>query len=121
MTTDRNAFLYTKGTDTSVDAQFAASRKFAKIRLGETMLFWRSALRRYVISLDRVQRIHRRIQSVAGRLCAGGKNFDIEYLVLILHDGTELQLHIGDDEKARAEALLAALKESHPEIRYGKE
>ncbi len=116
-----NAYLYTKGADSLLDAEFAASQKYAKIRLSASHLFWRAGLRRYVISLDQVQRIHRRLLPVVGRLCCGGRNFDIEYLVLILHDGTELELHIGDDEKAKAEALFAALKVAHPNLQYGKE
>ena len=82
MPTDRNAYLYTKGTDAAMDTEFAAARKYGKIRLGETFLFWRTALRNYAIPLNQVQRARRGIQSVAGRLCAGGRNFDIEYLVL---------------------------------------
>lgn len=113
-------YLYTKGVNTDLDAQFADAQKIGKVRLGTTVLFWRAAFKQYVISLDRVQRIHRRINPHVGRLCAGGKNYDIEYLVLILEDGSELVVHIADNNKKLALDLMEALKQTHPEIPYGK-
>lgn len=114
-------YLYTKGTDQNLDHEYSSASKFGKVRLGTDHIFWRANLKQYVISLTEVRLIHRRINSFIGRLCAGGHQLDVEYLVLILHDGTELVLHIGDDVKKKAEALLAALQEAHPEIQYGKE
>lgn len=114
-------YLYTKGRDPELDAQFAAAQKFGKIRLGSTVLFWRAAFKQYVIPLENVRRIHRRIHTVIGRLCAGGHNYDMEYLVLILPDGAELVIHIADENKDIALALMAALEATHPEIKYGKE
>ena len=73
----------------------------------------------YVVSLAEVQRIFRRVEQVVGRLCCGGQNFVIERLVLILKDGSEVVIHIGDDVQPAAEALLQALKDTHPELEYG--
>ena len=39
---------------------------------------------------------------------------------MILKNGEELVIHIGDDVPKDAEALYAALKELHPQIQYGK-
>ena len=44
----------------------------------------------------------------------------MEKLVLILKDGTELELYIGDDMEKKAAALLDFLKEGHSEIAFGK-
>ena len=121
MTKNYPPYLYTKGANAPLDAELTEARKFAKVKLGTSTLFWRAGLKQYAIPLNQVQRIHRRINSFIGRLCAGGKQLDVQYLVLILHDGTELVLHIGDDVKNQAEALFAALQETHPEIKYGKE
>lgn len=121
MLVNLNPYLYTKEENPQLDAEFAAAVKFGKVRLGANSLFWRAGLKQYVISLERVQRIHRRINTFVGRLCAGGRQFDVEYLVVLLHDGTELVLHIGDDVKKKAEALFTALQQTHPEIKYGKE
>jgi len=43
-----------------------------------------------------------------------------EKLALILENGDELEIHIGDDVGATAKALLEALQYSHPRILYGK-
>lgn len=118
-------YRYTKGEDPALDSQFAAASAYGKIRPAETVLFWKSGLRWYVIPLENVQRIFRRIETVHGRLCCGGKTYIIEWLVLILPDSSELVLHIGDDIsigklRKEAEALLEYLKETHPQIQYGK-
>jgi hypothetical protein len=114
------AYRYTKKADPALDLQFANADSYGKIRPAETALFWKSGIHWHVISLDEVQRIFRRVEQVYGRLCCGGRNFIIEWLVLVLADGTELVLHIGDDVKKDAEALLEHLQNTHPNIQYGK-
>lgn len=121
MSVNLKSYYYTKGTDAQLDSEYEAAAKFGKVKLGATSLFWRAGLKQYVIPFESIQRIHRRINTFIGRLCAGGRQTDVEYLVLILRDGSELVLHIGDNVKKTAEGLFAALQESHPEIKYGKE
>lgn len=120
MTIDVKQFLYAKGSDKTLDAQLSAAPAFGKVRPGSTVLFWKNGFRWYHIPYSQLQRIRRGISTVVGRLCAGGRNYDIEYLILILHSGEELTIHIGDDVKEQAEALLEYLKGAHPEISYGK-
>ena len=110
---------YTKGNDAALDQEFQSAVPYSKVKLGKTTLFWRFGLRWYQISLNQVQRIFRRVEQVVGRLCCGGQNFVIERLVLILKDGSEVVIHIGDDVQPAAEALLQALKDTHPELEYG--
>ena len=90
------------------------------MRPGKSTVFWRSGLRWYAIPLSRVQRIFRRVEPVYGKLCCGGHSFIMERLVLILLDGTELELYIGDDMERKAAALLESLKQGHPELLFGK-
>lgn len=118
--TDLKQYIYTKGNDTAMDAEFAATRAYSKVRPGQTHLFWRNGLRRFAMPLSNVQRIYRRVEPVYGRLCCGGKNFIIEWLVLVLQDGSELVIHIGDEVKKQAEDLMQALQELHPQVKYGK-
>lgn len=121
MAVNLKEYVYTKGSDPTLDAQLAAATAYGKIRPGTTALFWKAGLRWYCIPFANVRRIFRRVEPVYGKLCCGSKSFFIERLVLILTDGTELELHIGDDVKKQAEALLLALKEAHPELQFGKE
>ena len=113
-------YRYAKGKDPALDAQFVKAPTYEKVRPAETVLFWKSGLRWHVISLEGIQRIFRRVEPVYGKLCCGGKSFIIEWLVLILPDGSELVLHIGDDVAKEAEALLDHLKNTHSQIPYGK-
>lgn len=111
-------YLYTKGT--AADSDFSVAPAFGKIRVGSSHLFWKSGFRWYSIPLTDLRRIYRRVEQVFGRLCCGGRNFVIEWLVLVLSDGRELVLHIGDDVKKDAEALMEHLQSAHPQIQYGK-
>lgn len=113
-------YRYTRGTNPALDAEFSAATPYGKVRPGETTLFWKSGLHWHAIPLDGIRRIFRRVEQVYGRLCCGGRNFVIEWLVLILADGSELVLHIGDDAAKQAESLLSALRVAHPQIPYGK-
>ena len=111
-------YLYTKGT--AADSDFSAAPAFGKIRVGSSHLFWKSVCRWYSIPLPDLQRSYRRVEQGFGRLCCGGRNFVIEWLVLVLCDGRELVLHIGDDVKKDPEALMEHLQRAHPQIQYGK-
>ena len=101
--------------------EFDTAARFGNLRLGEKRLFWKSGLRRYAVALDTVRRVWRQEENVYGRLCCGGRSYVIHRLVLKLDDGKELPLHIGDDAKAAAEALLQAIAERFPHIAIGKE
>lgn len=119
-TSNYKHYRYHKGESAELDAQYKEAAVYGKIRLARDGLFWRHGLGQYYVPLQGISRIFRRIQEVRGKLCCGAQNFNIEYLVLILPEGEELVLHIGDDVKNRAEALLEHLKQAHPEIAYGK-
>lgn len=111
---------YSKGEDPALDAEFASAASYGKVKAGENGIFWKSGLRWYHIPMENIRRIFRRVETVHGKLCCGGQTFIIEWLVLILQDGTEVVIHIGDNEQKKAVALLQSLKDTHPEIAYGK-
>jgi len=113
-------YAYSKGMDPALDAEFAAAKAYGKVKPGETMIFWKSGLRWCHLPVANIQRIFRQREGVIRKMCCGGKSFFIERLVLILHNGEKLVVHIGDDLSKDAEALLAHLKELHPHIQYGK-
>ena len=120
MAVNLKPYHYKKGVDPALDADFAAAQEYGWVRPGKSTVFWRSGLRWYAIPLTRVQRIFRRVEPVYGKLCCGGHSFIMERLVLILLDGTELELYIGDDMERKAAALLESLKQGHPELLFGK-
>lgn len=113
-------YTFTKGADAQLDGDFAEAKAFGKVRPGSQMLYWKSGFRWYAVPYSQLQRIFRRVEQVYGRLCCGGRNFVIEWLVLVLQDGSELTLHIGDDVKHQAEELLLHLQDAHPQLQYGK-
>ena len=100
--------------------EFDAAARYGNLRLGEKRLFWKSGLRRYAVELASVCRVWRQEENVYGKLCCGGRSYVIHRLVVKLEGGRELPLHIGDDAKAEAEALLAAIADRFPHIAIGK-
>ena len=120
MPTNLKPYVFKKGMNTALDAQFSAAVDYGWVKPGQTAVFWKTGLRWYVISLSEVERIFRRVVPVYGKLCCGGRSFIMEYLVIIRKDGSELELYIGDDMEKKAAALLDFLKQSHPELAFGK-
>ena len=120
MSANLKPYVYKKGVDPDLDAQFSAAGAYGWVKPGQTAVFWKTGLRWYVISLSEVERIFRRVVPVYGKLCCGGRSFIMEYLVIIRKDGSELELYIGDDMEKKAAALLDFLKQSHPELAFGK-
>lgn len=118
-------YLYHRGADAAMDAEFDSAASYGKVKLGETVIFWRAGLRWCAVPLSRVQRIYRQVELVHGKLCCGGASFDIQRLILVLDDSQTLELVVGDNEigdqvKRAAENLFGALQRAHPELQYGK-
>ena len=120
MVKDLKPYRYTAKEDTALDAAFAKAERYENVKLDGEYLFWKPMFRWHRIPISQAQRIFRRVQDVRGRLCCGGRNFRIEWLVLLLKDGSELQIHVGDAVGPTAQARLEALQVQHPELQYGK-
>ena len=120
MAIDVKQYLYSKGSDAVLDADFDMAKEYSKVRVGQQTIFWKNGLRRYAIPVAEIQRFHRQLEPVIRRMCCGGKSFYIERLVLALKNGEELVIHIGDDVPKEAEALAAAMQKQHPQIHFGK-
>ena len=114
-------FRYTRQQDPALDERFGAAVAYGQVKLGENVLFWKKGLNWFFLPLDRVGRVFRRVEHVYGKLCCGGRSYDIQSLVLILTDGTELEVLVGDDMKMQAENLYQALQDQHPHLKFGKE
>lgn len=125
MAENLKAYLYTRGQDASLDAEFQNAAAYGKVKLGPSAIFWKKGLRWYSLPLTQVRRAYRQVEFVSGKLCCGRASFDIQRLILVLHSGASLELVIGDNQigdqvKRQAEALLQSLKDTHPELEYGK-
>ena len=120
MKPDQKQFRYERGRDAHRDRQFESAVMYGKVKLGEDTLFWKEGFRQYAVDLKGVQRIYRQIERVFGKLCCGGRTYDIQRIILILADGAQLRVTIGDDMHMQAENLMEALKVAHPQIAYSK-
>ena len=120
MAANLKEYVYSKGTNEALDAEFAAAVAFARVKQGQEHLFWKAGFRWYYIPFAQTQRIFRRLLPVHTSLCCGGANFMMEWLVLVLPDVKELEIYMGEDVQAKAEALLQSLKCSQPQVQFGK-
>lgn len=119
MTIDLKKYIYHHGKDTVLDAEYDNSVAYGKVKLGKDVIFWKAGLRWFYMPLSKVQRIFRRVEEVNAKICCGRASFHMEKLVLV-SDGEELELYIGENMGDRARELLQTLQEAHPELAYGK-
>ena len=75
MPTNLKPYVFKKGMNPALDAQFSAAVDYGWVKPGQTAVFWKTGLRWYVISLSEVERIFRRVVPVYGKLCCGGRSF----------------------------------------------
>lgn len=122
MKTNWKPYLYTKRKDLAVDSDFEQGVSYGRLKLGREHIFWELGFRWYAVPLARVRRAYRRVEETLMQVgCRPGVK-GIQKLMLVLEDGTDLALQIGEgDREEVAEALYEALRHSHPEIRYGKD
>ena len=120
MSANRKEYTYARGNNPAADRSFDGANTYGKVKLGGDWIFWKEGLRQCALQLTGVKRAYRRVEEVPTKLCCGRTNFDVQSLVLVLTDGTELTLKIGDGMQREAEALFSALKQAHPELEYGK-
>lgn len=114
-------YIYQKRQNAGMDEDFHQSMQYGKIKLGQEYLFWRKNLKWNVIPLSEVERAYRRIEEVTARTCCASSDFSIHKLLLILKDGTKLELLIGDDlHRREPERLMEQLRGTRPEIACGK-
>ena len=112
-------YLYIRQETPSLDTDFSSAVSYGKVKLGKNTIFWKKGFKWYHVELNQVQRIYRRVEHVYGKLCGGGDTYDIERLMLILKNGENVELVIGDRMAKDAIALMEHLKTSNPEIQYG--
>ena len=113
-------YTYKKGENTILDQEFITGEPYGKVKLAEHTIFWKQGLRWRCLDLSAVRQAFRRVEAVNTKMCCGNVNFDIQKLVLILRDGTELELLIGEGTLREAEKLFERMKEKHNGIQYGK-
>lgn len=113
-------FLYQKQINTALDNEFQQAAKYGKVKLGNDSIFWKKGLKWYVVPLDDVERAYRRVEEVNAKMCCGRADFDIQKLVLLLKDGAQLELLIGDAMPKEAERLFERLKAARPDMLFGK-
>jgi hypothetical protein len=114
-------YIYTAGKDAVLDADFNAAQAVGRVKLGKDNLFFKTGFKWYAAPFKKITRIFRRMDMVYGKLCCGGRTYDVQMLVAILPDGREMEIHIGDDMNAQAEELYKAIQAAQPQILYGKE
>lgn len=112
--------VYKKNQIPALDEEFSLAASYGKVKLGKNYIFWKKGLRWHYLELQNVQRAFRRIEAVNAGLCCGKASFDIQKLVLILRNSTELDLVIGDAMPREAEKLYAQMQKQQQRILFGK-
>ena len=117
---DLKNFMYKRGNDASLDREFELGSRYGKVKLADETVFWKKGLKWYCLPLAEAKRAFRRIEAVDSKMCCGNVNFDIQKLVLILQDDTELELLIGEGAPREAELLYEKLQSKDCGLVFGK-
>lgn len=110
---------YTKNNLEQVDKALRNSLTYGKVRLDTEILFFRKGFRWHYIMFSDAVHIFRRVEPVDTKMCCGNVSFDRQFLVILLNDGTELEILIGEGNEKDASALLEKIKTYHPDLKYG--
>lgn len=122
MKTNWKPFVYTKRKDPVLDEDFAKAGSYGRVKLGERAIFWELGFRWYAVPMGRIVRAYRRVEDTLTQIGCRPGVVGIQKLILLLDDGTKLELQIGEGNKEEvAEGLYAALQAAQPQLRYGKE
>lgn len=122
MKTNWKPFVYTKRKDTALDADFECGKTFGRVKLGKQAIFWELGFRWYAVPMSRIVRAYRRVEDTLTQIGCRPGVVGIQKLILILDDGSRLELQIGEGNKEEvAEGLYAALQQDQPQLKYGKE
>lgn len=120
MEIDAKEYTYHNGKDQALDIEFAGAVPYGKIKLSKNVIFWKVTLRWFGVPFTDIRRVYRRVEEVNAKMCCGRASFDIQKLMLVLKDGSTLELLIGDNDRYQAQNLFQAIKEAHPDLQYGK-
>lgn len=121
MGAEKETYIYHRGENPETDQEYEQAPFYGKVKLGKQHIFWKKGFRKYAVDLEKVQRAYRRVEAVDTKMCCGNVNFDIQKLVLLLKDGTQLELLIGEGTLKEAEGLYQALQDQNPQLQYGKQ
>lgn len=122
MKTNWKPFVYTKRKDTALDADFSQANSYGRVKLGKQAIFWELGFRWYAVPMNRIVRAYRRVEDTLTQIGCRPGVVGVQKLILILDDGSRLELQIGEGDKEEvAEGLYVALQQNQPQLKYGKE
>lgn len=120
MRTNWKPFLYQKKKDAVLDEAFRQAESFGRLKLGSHVIFWELGFQWYVVPVGRVRKAYRRVEDALTKVGCRTAVMDIQKLMLVLDDGSLLELQVCEGNALEAERLFARLQTEHPEIQFGK-
>ena len=102
----------------AVREEYDRARKFGKLRLGESWLFFKKGLKAYYIPYGEISRYFRRVMMVPAKLCCGRGDFTIENLVICGEAGELAQIQLPGERAAKA--IMECLAQLAPDAAVGR-
>ena len=88
--------------------EYDQARRFEKLRLGQSCLFFKKGLKAFYIPYDGISRYFRRVMVVPAKLCCGKGDFEIENLVICGEAGELAQIQLPGARAGKAVMELMA-------------
>lgn len=108
---------YKKKISAELDREFQEARQLGLVKVGSVNLFWRNKLRWFYLPAAEITQAYRRIEQVESHTSCCETDFSIHRLILMLKDGTELVVFIGESMyRHEPEMLMDEIRKNHPHI-----
>ena len=102
----------------AVREEYDRARKFGKLRLGESCLFFKKGLKAYYIPYGEISRYFRRVMMVPAKLCCGRGDFKIESFVICGEAGELAQIQLPGERAAKA--IMDCMAQLAPDAAVGR-
>lgn len=113
---------YNKGQDARIDNDFNTAEPYAKVKVGDEFIFWKTFLRWKYLPFASIKRAYRRVEEVNGRTGCCSNDFSVHTLIVITEDSQEIEIKIGEGlYRHEPERLIEAISRKHPSVIIGKE
>lgn len=104
--------------ETALREEYNQARKFGKLRLGPSCLFFKKGLKAFYIPYSEISRYFRRIMVVPGKLCCGRGDFKIEHLVICGEAGELAQIQLPGAKAAKV--VMECMAQLAPNAAVGR-
>ena len=99
-------------------ADFKQSEKKGRVRIGESVLYFKSGLKIFYVPYKEIYRVFRRIKAVPARISRTRSEIRLEFLVLCSKKEEIAEIDLSDESVSNA--IIGEIQKRNPDVKIGK-